>query len=165
MDHASNKKYPLSPWNCTLAWLPFFVWECRARVLAPFTFCSKAPCSFQLFSPCSSSFLTFFLAHFSFSYAPCSFLSPPVHFAQWAHMHHFLSVCSLSVRTWPKIRLDNKYNYVPWKFASKLIHGGPVHTLPQTNPNQIWESMLVKGHPQLRWLIFLCLITQLATLS
>ncbi len=23
MDHASNQKYPLSPWNCRLAWLPF----------------------------------------------------------------------------------------------------------------------------------------------
>ncbi len=34
------------------------------------------------------------------------FLSPPVHFAQWAHMHHFLSVrpsVCLSVWTGPKI--------------------------------------------------------------
>ncbi len=23
MDHAFNQKYPLSPWNCRLAWLPF----------------------------------------------------------------------------------------------------------------------------------------------
>ncbi len=39
------------------------------------------------------------------------FLSPPVHFAQWAHMHHLLSVCLSvclsSVRTGPKFRLDN----------------------------------------------------------
>ena len=25
------------------------------------------------------------------------FLSPPVQIAQWAHMHHFLSVCSLDL--------------------------------------------------------------------
>ncbi len=48
------------------------------------------------------------------SYLPRStkvmFLSPPVHFARWAHMRHFLSVClsvRLSVWTGPKIRLDN----------------------------------------------------------
>ena len=38
------------------------------------------------------------------------FLSPPVHFAQWAHMRRFLSVCPSvcpSGRTWPKFRLDN----------------------------------------------------------
>ncbi len=36
-------------------------------------------------------------------------LSPPVQFAQWAHMHHFLSVCQSvcqSVWTGPKIRLE-----------------------------------------------------------
>ncbi len=36
------------------------------------------------------------------------FLSPPVQFAQWAHMQRFPSVC-LYVWTGPKIRLDKKF--------------------------------------------------------
>ena len=41
-------------------------------LLAPFTLCPLAPCSFQFFAPCS--FLTLFHAHFSFFFTPCSFL-------------------------------------------------------------------------------------------
>ncbi len=50
-----------------------------------------------------------------------SFLSPPVQFARWAHMHHYLSVCTLSVVwTGPKIRLEN--NSYPGKYQSYRLH-------------------------------------------
>ncbi len=53
------------------------------------------------------------------------FLSPPVHFARWAHMHRFLSVrlsVRLSVWTRPKIRLEkNSYLKKYYRWASETL--------------------------------------------